>query len=150
MPPSGRGERVQLHSDHGALTLLDESYNANPASMRAALSLLAQTPCDTGGRRLAVMGDMLELGPQGPMLHAGLADTIAGSGIDLVYASGPLMKHLFDALPPSLQGGWMADAEGMVALLLPHLRDHDIVMVKGSNGSRMAKIIAALKARYRI
>ncbi len=150
VPPSGRGERVQLHSDHGALTLLDESYNANPASMRAALSLLAQTPCHTGGRRLAVMGDMLELGPQGPMLHAGLADTIAGSGIDLVYASGPLMKHLFDALPPSLQGGWTADAGGMAALLLPQLRDHDIVMVKGSNGSRMAKIIAALKARYRI
>ncbi|NBS01594.1 MAG: hypothetical protein EBS72_05480 [Rhizobiales bacterium] len=93
---------------------------------------------------------MLELGPQGPMLHAGLADTIAGSGIDLVYASGPLMKHLFDALPPSLQGGWTADAGGMAALLLPQLRDHDIVMVKGSNGSRMAKIIAALKARYRI
>ena len=96
------------------------------------------------------MGDMLELGPQGPRLHAGLADALSGSGIDLVYASGPLMKHLFDALPPSMQGGWTVDAEGMAALLLPQLRDHDIVMVKGSNGSRMAKMIAALKARYRI
>ena len=150
LPPSGRGERLHLHGDTGSLTLLDESYNANPASMRAALSLLAQTPCHAGGRRLAVMGDMLELGPQGPMLHAGLADALSGSGIDLVYASGPLMKHLFDALPPSMQGGWTVDAEGMAALLLPQLRDHDIVMVKGSNGSRMAKMIAALKARYRI
>jgi UDP-N-acetylmuramoyl-tripeptide--D-alanyl-D-alanine ligase len=96
------------------------------------------------------MGDMLELGPQGPLLHAGLAADIAASGIDSVFASGPLMKHLFDALPETQQGGWTADAEAMAALLLPQLRDHDIVMVKGSNGSRMAKIIAALKARYRI
>jgi UDP-N-acetylmuramoyl-tripeptide--D-alanyl-D-alanine ligase len=150
LPPSGRGQRLQLQGEYGALTLLDESYNANPASMRAALSLLAQTPCPAGGRRLAVMGDMLELGPQGPLLHAGLAADIAASGIDSVFASGPLMKHLFDALPETQQGGWTADAEAMAALLLPQLRDHDIVMVKGSNGSRMAKIIAALKARYRI
>ena len=150
VPPSGRGERLQLQGDYGSLTLLDESYNANPASMRAALSLLAQTPCPPGGRRLAVMGDMLELGPQGPMLHAELASDIAGSGIDQVFASGPLMKHLFAALPLALQGGWTPDAEALTALLLPQLRDHDIVMVKGSNGSRMAKIIAALKARYRI
>lgn len=150
LPPSGRGQRLQMHGDHGSLTLLDESYNANPASMRAALSLLAQTPCAPGGRRLAVMGDMLELGPQGPQLHAGLASHIVQSGIDQVFASGPLMKHLFEALPSSVQGGWTPDADAMAALLLPQLRDHDIVMVKGSNGSRMAKIIAALKARYRI
>src|ERR1044072_9144081 len=105
-PPTGRGERVMLDLPGGAVLLIDESYNANPTSMRAALALLGQVPMQGMGRRIAVLGDMLELGPEGAALHASLADAITSNAVDLVYCSGPLMKSLWDALPSERRGGY--------------------------------------------
>ena len=147
-PPKGRGERLTL-SGHGVdFILLDESYNANPASMRAALALLAQTPVSGQGRRIAVMGDMLELGADAQVLHRDLVQTIAGHKIDCVFAAGSLMRHLFDALPVSRQGVWQPRAEDLCEPLFAALRTGDVVMVKGSFSARMGEVVKALKARY--
>ncbi len=104
-PPAGRGERLTLVSPRGPFTLIDESYNANPASMRAALALLGDAP-KALGRRIAVLGDMLELGAEAPHLHRELAEEIERNQVEVVYAAGPLMKHLFDALPNDKRGAW--------------------------------------------
>lgn len=92
---------VVLALGSGEATLIDESYNANPASMRAALSVLGQMETGPRGRRIAVLGDMLELGPESASLHAALAEGILANRIDLVFCSGPLMHALWEALPPS-------------------------------------------------
>lgn len=147
-PTDGRGRRIRLDAGRDALTLLDESYNANPSSMRAAMQVLATVPVGRGGRRIAVLGDMLELGSAGPELHRGLAEAVAVNSVDLVFASGPLMKNLFDALPRARQGGYAADSTALEPMVLDAVHGGDVVTVKGSNGSRMARIVAALKARY--
>lgn len=147
-PTDGRGRRLQLDAPRGVITLLDEAYNANPASMRAAMSVLGTIDVARGGRRIAVLGDMLELGPEGAKLHAALAESAVANGVDLVFAAGPLMKNLIEALPKELQGGYAADSAGLEPLVLDQVRGGDVVTVKGSNGSRMARIVTALKARY--
>ena len=91
---------------------------------------------------------MLELGVAGPELHAGLAEAVVASGIDLVFAAGPLMKHLHDALPEGRRGGYAADSAALQPIVLDAVGAGDVVTVKGSNGSRMMTIVAALKARY--
>jgi UDP-N-acetylmuramoyl-tripeptide--D-alanyl-D-alanine ligase len=116
--------------------------------MRSALALLGQTPVSAGGRRVAALGDMLELGPTGPDLHARVAESVAASGIDVVYAAGPLMRSLYDALPEKRRGGWAPSAAELEKKFLDSLRPGDAVMVKGSNGSRMGPLVQALKARY--
>jgi UDP-N-acetylmuramoyl-tripeptide--D-alanyl-D-alanine ligase len=146
-PPTGRGERSVFALPGGDLVLLDESYNANPASMRAAFATLAALSVGFRGRRIAVVGDMLELGPHGPDLHRSLAAPIAESGIDLVFAVGPLMRHLWSALPPERRGGYAETATALVEPLLAALRPGDVVTIKGSNGIRMVRIVQALKER---
>ena len=145
-PPTGRGERSFLHAPAGDFTLVDESYNANPASMRAALNLLRET--QVGGKRIAVLGDMLELGAQGPDLHADLAEAIAAADVDLVFAAGPLMKNLFDALPPARRGAWAETSSEIEEALIDSIGAFDIVMVKGSNGARMGPVVAKLKSMF--
>jgi UDP-N-acetylmuramoyl-tripeptide--D-alanyl-D-alanine ligase len=147
-PPSGRGERIELGENGSRLTLIDESYNANPASMRAALSILGQVPVGLRGRRIAIMGDMLELGPEAGALHAAVARDVEANGIDLVYCCGTLMKALWSAIPREKRGGYAADAEALSEIVLAGVRPGDAVMVKGSNGSRMAGVVSVLKARY--
>ncbi len=147
-PPAGRGERSFLRSARGDFTLVDESYNANPASMRAALSLLRET--QVGGRRIAVLGDMLELGPQAADLHADLAEAVVAADVDLVFAAGPLMKHLYDALPGSLRGAWAETSSEIEETLVDIIGPYDIVMVKGSNGARMGPVVAKLKSLFSI
>ena len=146
--PKGRGERIALTVGNGEAVLYDESYNANPASMRAALDLLALAPVGEGGRRIAVMGDMLELGPKADEMHRELADSVAACGVDLVYAAGPHMKALFDALPEAARGRWSASSAELTAPLASALRAGDAVMVKGSFGSRMGPIVDALGQRF--
>lgn len=148
MPPSGRGAQIRLVAPGGEITLLDESYNANPASMRAAFDVLAQTPVGLRGRRVVVLGDMLELGPEGPAMHAGLARSIVDNGIDVVYAAGPLMKSLWQALPLEKRGAWAPSAAELEPIVLAGLRAGDAVTVKGSNGSRTGRIVAALRSHF--
>ncbi|GJE11409.1 MULTISPECIES: UDP-N-acetylmuramoylalanyl-D-glutamyl-2,6-diaminopimelate--D-alanyl-D-alanine ligase [Methylobacterium] len=149
-PPVGRGERTALEIGGGTAYLVDESYNANPASVRAALATLAGIETGPRGRRIAVLGDMLELGAASAELHRGLAEAIEAARIDLVFAAGPLTRHLFEALPVSRRGGVADTAAELVEPLAGILRSGDAVMVKGSNGSRMGRIVEALKARYAI
>ncbi|MGO9673147.1 MAG: UDP-N-acetylmuramoylalanyl-D-glutamyl-2,6-diaminopimelate--D-alanyl-D-alanine ligase [Methylocella sp.] len=143
----GRGERLTLAVEGGAYALLDESYNANPASMRAAFELAGALPLPAGGRRIAVLGDMLELGPEAGAMHAGLADDLSANHIDLVFAAGPLMKSLYDALPASMRGDWRENAALLEPIVARSVRAGDILVVKGSNGSRMSAIVGALKQR---
>jgi UDP-N-acetylmuramoyl-tripeptide--D-alanyl-D-alanine ligase len=147
-PGKGRGERVTLQSADGPFTLIDESYNANPASMRAALDLLGATKPGAGGRRIAALGDMLELGSEGAAMHLALADALMRARVDLLFCAGPLMRGLFEAAPPAMRGAWAAKAADVEGPLLEALHGGDVVMVKGSNGSRMGSIVAALKSNF--
>jgi UDP-N-acetylmuramoyl-tripeptide--D-alanyl-D-alanine ligase len=145
-PLPGRGERHEIAVEGGVFTLIDESYNANPTSVRAAIEVLALTPVKDGGRRIAVLGDMLELGDEGPALHAALVDTLARKAITMVYTVGPNMAHLRDALPAAMRAGHAAKSDDLVAPLAAAIGPGDVVMVKGSLGTRMAPIVAALHA----
>jgi UDP-N-acetylmuramoyl-tripeptide--D-alanyl-D-alanine ligase len=140
--PSGRGERLRLRLPDGEALLIDDSYNASPASIRAGLAVLAAQPA---ARRLVVLGDMRELGAAGPKMHAELAPDVA-SAADLVYACGPLMGHLFGALPEAKRGAHLPDSGALAPVVAEALRPGDAVLVKGSLGSRMALVIAALKS----
>ncbi len=146
--PEGRGARTTVPMPGGSFTLIDESFNANPASMGAALALGGTIPLPQGGRRIAVLGDMLELGPSGPSLHAALADEVVGNGFARVFAAGPLMRSLADALPPDVEISWRERAADLVALVLNDVRAGDVVLVKGSKGSRTGSIVGALKERH--
>jgi UDP-N-acetylmuramoyl-tripeptide--D-alanyl-D-alanine ligase len=143
--PPGRGERRLVTTADGAFTLIDESYNASPASMRAAFALIGGLPSNGAGRRIAVLGDMLELGTSSPAMHADLAADIAANHIDLVYAAGPLMKALYQALPRETQGAWRASAAELEPFVRAAIRAGDLVLVKGSNSSKMKTIVAALE-----
>jgi len=145
-PLPGRGQRHEIAVEGGVFTLIDESYNGNPTSMRAAIEVLALTPVKDGGRRIAVLGDMLELGDEGPALHAALADTLARKSISLVYTVGANMAHLGDALPAALRAGHAAKSDDLIAPLAAAIGPGDVIMVKGSLGTRMAPIVAALHA----
>ena len=134
---AGRGRRRDLP---GGIRLLDESYNANGASVRAALAVLASMP----GRRLAVLGDMLELGSFGPAEHTGLARDVA-DGADLVFCCGRLMRGLFDVLPPGLRGAHAGDSAALAPLVAAAVQPGDSVLVKGSLGSRMSAVVHALE-----
>jgi UDP-N-acetylmuramoyl-tripeptide--D-alanyl-D-alanine ligase len=135
----GRGARFAA----GGVEVIDESYNANPASMVAALALLGGAP----GRRIAVLGDMLEMGPDAPAHHAGLAAAIEAERVDLVFLCGPLMKALWDVLPAQQRTAYAPSSAVLAPGVLSTLKAGDTVLVKGSNGSRMSVIIEALKAR---
>ncbi len=144
-PPAGRGQRETLEAADGPFTLIDESYNANPASMRAALDLLGAAK---GARRIAVLGDMLELGPDGPALHAAIAEDIERNQVDLVFTAGPLMRALAEAIPAGRRGAHAANAAALEPIVLDALGAGDVVMIKGSNGSRMGPLVAAMRKAF--
>ena len=147
-PPAGRGSRIALVMPEGAALLIDESYNANPVSMRAALAVLGQSELGPRGRRVAVLGDMLELGAQSDALHSGLVQPIVDNAIDLVFCAGPAMRALWQALPSERRGGYAEDSKGLEPKVLEAVRGGDAIMVKGSNGSRMAPIVKALQRSF--
>jgi UDP-N-acetylmuramoyl-tripeptide--D-alanyl-D-alanine ligase len=144
-PPAGRGARSTLELSGGTGLLIDESYNANPASMRAALALLGQAEIGPRGRRLAVLGDMLELGPRGADLHRELLEPVLAEGVDLVFCCGPLMGALWEALPSERRGGYAESSGALESKLLAAVRPGDAIMVKGSLGSRMGPLVKALQ-----
>jgi UDP-N-acetylmuramoyl-tripeptide--D-alanyl-D-alanine ligase len=147
-PAVGRGVRRVLELANGEATLIDESYNANPASMEAALNVLGQATVGPHGRRIAVLGDMLELGPTSAALHRRLADAIKANHIDLVYCCGPLMRSLWDALSTGKRGGYAESAAGLEAQAVGAIRAGDAIMIKGSLGSKMKTIVNALEKRF--
>jgi len=112
--------------------------------MRACFEVLGATAPGPGGRRVAVLGDMLELGPDAPALHAGLASDLVRGGIDIVLTCGPNMAHLHDALPAAMRGGHAADSARLLPLVRAVVHPGDVVAIKGSLGSRMGPIVAAL------
>jgi UDP-N-acetylmuramoyl-tripeptide--D-alanyl-D-alanine ligase len=145
---AGRGAREIIKTKGAPLAIIDEAYNANPASMRAALATLGLIPRSAFRRRVAVLGDMLELGPDGPQLHRELAEFIDGAGVDVVFACGELMGSLFEALPASRRGAYAKTAEELGPKLLEAVGPGDAIMVKGSLGSRMGPLVEALKCRF--
>jgi UDP-N-acetylmuramoyl-tripeptide--D-alanyl-D-alanine ligase len=157
----GRGQRHEItlaDSPSARVTLIDESYNANPASMRAAIETLGQVNIESvtksasgtesrrRGRRIAVLGDMGELGTDSPQLHAQLADDIEAAKVDLTFTVGRYMAQLFAALPPEHKGKHVATAEEMARHLLPIIQSGDVIMIKGSKSTAMGKIVKALLA----
>jgi UDP-N-acetylmuramoyl-tripeptide--D-alanyl-D-alanine ligase len=147
-PQKGRGERFLLPMADGPATIIDESYNANPASMRAALALLAATKPGPKGRRIAVIGDMLELGPKAAAMHAELAADLSANKVDLLFGAGPLTRALFEAAPASMRAAWTERSSELTDEVARTLRGGDIAMIKGSNGSRMGPLVAALRDRF--
>jgi len=147
-PAPGRGVRERLlldPVDNLAVELIDDAFNANPASVAAALEVLADAAPTGAGRRIAVLGDMLELGPAGPAFHAEVADHPAMDRIDAVHTVGPLMDHLRRALPPAKRGRHADSARDMARSLPRGLRAGDVVLVKGSKGIGTGLVVDALR-----
>ncbi|WP_319532217.1 UDP-N-acetylmuramoylalanyl-D-glutamyl-2,6-diaminopimelate--D-alanyl-D-alanine ligase [uncultured Cohaesibacter sp.] len=138
----GRGEQHQLSVDGGSVLLIDESYNANPSSVAAALAVLGLF--DGDGRKIAVLGDMLELGDESAEMHMGLLAPLQEAGIDRVYLCGPMMAHLWEVLPIAMRGTYAKASLDLVADVRADLRAGDAVMIKGSLGSRMGPVVSAL------
>ena len=146
-PPKGRGARHRVPVPRGEIEVIDDAYNASPAAMRAAFQTLALATPKDGGRRVAVLGDMLELGDDAPALHADLAGSLVENAIDLVLTAGPNMAHLAKALPKGMRGAHADDAEQLLPAVLDAVAVGDVVCVKGSLGSRMGQIVDALVNR---
>jgi UDP-N-acetylmuramoyl-tripeptide--D-alanyl-D-alanine ligase len=147
-PFAGRGtrERVVLSAtDDLTIEMIDDAFNANPASVAASLDMLAAARPTGQGRRIAILGDMLELGDTAPALHAAIADHPAMEQIDLVHTVGPLMQYLHAALPGAIRGRHADTAEDMVAGLPQSLRAGDVLLIKGSKGIKVSRVVDALR-----
>ncbi|MDS4073165.1 MAG: UDP-N-acetylmuramoylalanyl-D-glutamyl-2,6-diaminopimelate--D-alanyl-D-alanine ligase [Defluviicoccus sp.] len=144
-PVTGRGGRIELDWPDGRLIVIDDSYNASPASMAAAFDVLGRTVPEAGGRRIAVLGDMLELGEESGHLHAALADPLLENHADLVFACGVAMEHLVAALPAGRCGAHAPDSAALSPLVCAAVKPGDVVLVKGSAGSRMGAVVKALR-----
>jgi UDP-N-acetylmuramoyl-tripeptide--D-alanyl-D-alanine ligase len=146
-PPPGRGRRNELAWRGGTLTVIDESYNASPPSMRAALAVLAATEPRGGARRVAVLGDMLELGEASERLHRELAQPLAAAEVNRVFLIGEAMAALDEVLPEEKRGGlWRSPEEAMPALLR-FLKPGDVVTIKGSRGVHVSRVVELLRAQ---
>jgi len=153
--PEGRGSRWRIVLGDGGVDghveLIDESYNANPTSARAALEVLGAAPAIDGvgriakGRRIAFLGDMLELGPEEHAMHAAIAGADEMAAVDIIHSCGPLMKSLHDALPRSKRGEWFETSTELAAYARRALDAGDVAMVKGSLGSRMGLVVEAIR-----
>ena len=144
----GRGRRYRLAKDGGWFTLIDESYNANPASMRAAIALLRDAEPHGRGRRIAVLGDMLEMGEHSPAVHAGLAEPLVSAAIGTIWLGGPDMAALRDALPEGIETDYRETADALAAHALEAVQPGDVLVVKSSKGTGFSRIVAALLDKY--
>ncbi len=147
---AGRGARHKLSIATGTFTLIDESYNANPASMTAAIDMLKSSEPSGSGRRIAVLGDMLELGEHSGAMHGALADELTDTNIDQVYLVGADMVHLQARLPSSLLASYVPDVKQLQVILFSNLRAGDVVMVKASKGIGFAGLVDELVRKYQI
>jgi UDP-N-acetylmuramoyl-tripeptide--D-alanyl-D-alanine ligase len=146
--PKGRGQRHAVIINGKRVLLIDDTYNANPASVAAAIELLGQLTPPPGGRRIAVLADMLELGADAARYHAELAEVIVKAGIEKVYVAGELVTHLWDALPGHLRGKWVTSAEGLVQFIQDESREGDIMLFKGSHATGLSSVVSAMRARH--
>ncbi|MEZ2132311.1 MULTISPECIES: UDP-N-acetylmuramoylalanyl-D-glutamyl-2,6-diaminopimelate--D-alanyl-D-alanine ligase [unclassified Sinorhizobium] len=146
-PEKGRGRRHKLAIGNGSFTLIDESYNANPASMRAAIALLAASE-PSRGRRIAVLGDMLEMGDYAQKLHADLAGPLLAAGIEYAWLAGPEMASLRESLPDSVHVEYREKTDELVPFVLDSVAPGDVLMVKSSLGTGFGKIVAALLDKF--
>lgn len=144
----GRGARSVREIIGGEFTLIDESYNANPASMRAAISLLSSSATGRSGRRIAVLGDMLEMGRFSETLHAELAQPLQEANVDIVALSGKEMNHLADTLRGDIQVYYRGDVDALADWLITKLRAGDVVMVKSSFGVGFGKIVKKIQDKF--
>ena len=154
-PPGGRGTREVVVLDaaipEDTLDLIDDAFNANPTSMTASLEILANaTPRDNvgqiiKGRRIAVLGDMLELGPSTREMHRAIAHDKFLQSLDIVHCVGAHMQHLYDALPETQRGIWLAQASDMASQIGRTLDAGDVVLVKGSKGSKVSLVVDAIR-----
>ncbi len=145
-PIEGRGNRIEVTIVKGEppITIIDESYNANPASMRAAFKVFEMVKPKGEGRRVAVLGDMLELGKHGPKMHMDLANPLLKVQADLVFCCGPLMEALFNVIPPDWQGGYKDNSHELASIVTEAVKPGDVILIKGSNGCKMSYILQAL------
>lgn len=142
-PPAGRGAVERIALPGGDIDLIDDAYNANPTSLAAGLATLSRLP---GRRRVAILGDMLELGPDAADQHAAIAALSAMAQVDLVHTAGPLMRHLYQALPATRRGMAADTAQDLAAQAVALVQPGDIVLVKGSKSSLVSKLVDALRA----
>jgi UDP-N-acetylmuramoyl-tripeptide--D-alanyl-D-alanine ligase len=142
-PVKGRGTMSEIHLASGSFRLIDESYNASPAAVRAALAVLGMT--DGGGRRLFALGDMLELGAGAAGEHARLLDAAMQAGVAKIFTAGPLSRHLFDAAPAEMRGAHADRADALARAIAEQVQPSDVVLIKGSAGSRMGDVVTALR-----
>jgi len=142
----GRGARFRLALPGGDYEVIDESYNASPVAVAAAIRNLHHAEPGPGGRRIAVLGDMLELGESGPAAHAALAEHLVEAEVDLVFTAGPLMAHLFEALPEPRRGAWSETSADLLPAVRAALQAGDVVLIKGSLGMKMRPLVEALEA----
>jgi UDP-N-acetylmuramoyl-tripeptide--D-alanyl-D-alanine ligase len=145
-PLAGRGQERRIRTEGGEFVLVDESYNANPMSMKAALASLAARRPENDGRRMVALTDMLELGETSRELHAALADAIEAADVHQVYLAGPMMQTLWERLPDSRKGAYAGTAAELAPVVAEAVRPGDVLMVKGSNGSRASLVAAAVAA----
>jgi UDP-N-acetylmuramoyl-tripeptide--D-alanyl-D-alanine ligase len=147
--PLRRGRHYKVTTSKGEFIVIDDSYNASPASMRASFEVLASaSTSDSSGRKLAVLSDMLELGPDSRKMHAGLAQYLTTNKIDQVFTAGTLMSELDKALPKYMRGGHRNTPEELLPIVKQSIRDGDVILVKGSLGSRAGPIADALINTY--
>ena len=147
-PPAGRGARETVTLDPveaRSLTLIDDAFNANPASMAAALDRIAAARPAPGGRRVAILTDMLELGPEAASLHRTLADHPGIDRLAQIHTAGPLMRSLHEALPADQRGHWAETAEELASEIRHLVHSGDIVLVKGSKSSKAALVVDAIR-----
>jgi UDP-N-acetylmuramoyl-tripeptide--D-alanyl-D-alanine ligase len=143
----GRGGQVDIDlTSGGSFRLIDESYNASPAAMRAAFAVLAMTPPRGAGKRIAILGDMRELGSRSTDLHAELADDLLAALPGRVFTVGPLMRALRARLPRAIRGVHGDMSADIADVIAAEVRPGDVLLVKGSLGTNMAPIVAAIEA----
>jgi UDP-N-acetylmuramoyl-tripeptide--D-alanyl-D-alanine ligase len=140
----GRGRVHSIDFAGGILVVVDESYNASPVSMRAAIKVLGKMLPEGRGRRIAVLGDMLELGSKTAAHHETLAHFLIKERVDLVFAAGPNMEILYNVLPSQMRGGLASNTKVLLDIVLSSIQPGDVIVVKGSAGSNTGFIVDAL------
>ena len=140
-PAGGRGAAISIQLENKVVTLIDDAYNANPSSMKAGLKMLALFD----ERRVAVMGDMLELGAESPERHLDLLENLTQNGPSKVYAVGTQMKQVFDLLPDDQKGAWAETPEALFSVLVKEIQNGDVIWVKSSHGTGLYRLVEKLK-----